>query len=526
MSDKIEKIIDALRKKILESAIRGELVPQNPDDEPACVLLERIAEEREKLIREKKIKKPKTTSRIFRRDGHFYESINGGEPTCIDDDIPFEIPDSWEWVRLEHIVQVVTGKTPSTQQCDNYEPSEICFYKPADINEKFCYIEQAKEQVSTKGASCAPLLPSNSILVSCIGNIGKCSIISKAGICNQQINAVLPSSHLNMQLLLYFLRSEEMKQQEIEHSSATTISILNKSTFVSLLIPLPPKDEQKRITDCINTCFTQLDALGDSRQRYKRILSETPTSLRQQLIQAAIQGQLVPQNPDDEPASVLLKRIAEERVAKLGKKAAKSMSRIVRRGSKTHYTYHEILADGSENDITEDIPFEIPDSWEWIRMGNIGRWAAGATPNRNISDYYGGDIPWLKTGELTDGYIYSIPESITKLALEKTSVKLNPAGSILMAMYGATIGKLGILTFPATTNQACCACVTYEGVLNLYLFYYLCSQRQNFINRGEGGAQPNISKEKITQTLFPIPPFQEQKRICVRLRSLLKLIEQ
>ena len=114
MSDKIEKIIDALRKKILESAIRGELVPQNPDDEPACVLLERIAEEREKLIREKKIKKPKTTSRIFRRDGHFYETINGGEPTCIDDDIPFEIPDSWEWVRLSSMGEIVGGGTPST----------------------------------------------------------------------------------------------------------------------------------------------------------------------------------------------------------------------------------------------------------------------------------------------------------------------------------------------------------------------------------------------------------------------------
>ena len=103
MSDKIERIINALRKKILESAIRGELVPQNPDDQPASELLARIAEEREQLIKEKKIKKPKSTSRIFRRDGHFYESINGGSPVCIDDDIPFEIPDSWEWCRLTSV---------------------------------------------------------------------------------------------------------------------------------------------------------------------------------------------------------------------------------------------------------------------------------------------------------------------------------------------------------------------------------------------------------------------------------------
>ena len=175
--------------------------------------------------------------------------------------------------------------------------------------------------------------------------------------------------------------------------------------------------------------------------------------------------------------------------------------------------------------IADEVPFDIPDSWEWVRLGSIGDWGSGATPSRTHSEYYGGNIPWLKTGDLNDGYINSVPEFITDLALEKTSVRLNPIGSVLIAMYGATIGKLGILSIPATTNQACCACLPYSDFYNEYLFYFLMSQKQSFIKRGEGGAQPNISKEKIISTLMPVPPVEEQHRIVNRLKILLPLIE-
>ena len=175
--------------------------------------------------------------------------------------------------------------------------------------------------------------------------------------------------------------------------------------------------------------------------------------------------------------------------------------------------------------IADEVPFDIPDSWEWVRLGSIGDWGSGATPSRTHPEYYGGNIPWLKTGDLNDGYINSVPEFITDLALEKTSVRLNPIGSVLIAMYGATIGKLGILSIPATTNQACCACLPYSDFYNEYLFYFLMSQKQSFIKRGEGGAQPNISKEKIISTLMPVPPVEEQHRIVNRLKILLPLIE-
>lgn len=161
----------------------------------------------------------------------------------------------------------------------------------------------------------------------------------------------------------------------------------------------------------------------------------------------------------------------------------------------------------------------------WVRLGSCGSWGSGATPSRTNTEYYGGTIPWLKTGDLNDGIIKEIPEHITDLALEKTSVRLNPPGSVLMAMYGATIGKLGILGISATTNQACCACIPYTGIYNKYLFYFLLASRKSFIKMGEGGAQPNISKEKIVNFIIPLPPLAEQKRIVARLEELLPLCE-
>lgn len=172
----------------------------------------------------------------------------------------------------------------------------------------------------------------------------------------------------------------------------------------------------------------------------------------------------------------------------------------------------------------ENVPFEVPSSWVWTTLGEIGNWQSGATPSRLRKDYYGGNIPWLKTGDLNDGYISDIPEYITETALKETSVKLNPKDSVLIAMYGATIGKVGILSFPATTNQACCACTDYL-VKKMYLFYFLLANRENFIAMGGGGAQPNISKEKMVSTLIPLPPKQEQSRIVEGIEHWLSLVD-
>ena len=250
----------------------------------------------------------------------------------------------------------------------------------------------------------------------------------------------------------------------------------------------------------------------------------TAQQLKNSILQMAVQGKLVPQDPNDEPASVLLERIRAEKEKLIKEKKIKKEKNpsVIFRGADN--TPYEKIGDEVRS-LADEVPFDIPDSWEWVRLGNIGDWGAGATPSRTHPEYYGGNIPWLKTGDLTDSYIDTIPETITELALEKTSVRLNPAGSVLIAMYGATIGKLGILSIAATTNQACCACFPLGGMNNRYLFYFLMAQKPLFIKQGEGGAQPNISKEKIVSTLMPVPPLEEQRRIVVMLGRIFPIID-
>ena len=162
----------------------------------------------------------------------------------------------------------------------------------------------------------------------------------------------------------------------------------------------------------------------------------------------------------------------------------------------------------------------------WCTLADVGKWQTGATPSRGVPTYYGGTIPWLKTGDLNDSYITDIPEFITEKALQETPVKMNPTGSVLIAMYGATIGKVGILTFPATTNQACCACSLFTGIDNKYLFYFLISHKDSFITKAGGGAQPNISKEIIVNTEIPIPPIREQERIVEAIEKWMGYIDE
>lgn len=232
----------------------------------------------------------------------------------------------------------------------------------------------------------------------------------------------------------------------------------------------------------------------------------TPEQLKASILQYAFQGKLVAQNIEEGSGKELYSSIKATKDKLIKEKKIKK---------------DKPLAEISD----DEIPFDIPENWTWVRVGDMGSWASGATPSRTNPDFYGGNIPWLKTGDLNDGYIDDVPEYITELALEKTSVRLNPEGSVLMAMYGATIGKLGILNTPMTTNQACCACITFDGVFNRYLFYFLMSQRPSYIGMAEGGAQPNISKEKIVASVMPLPPLAEQHRIVAKIEELLPFID-
>ena len=249
--------------------------------------------------------------------------------------------------------------------------------------------------------------------------------------------------------------------------------------------------------------------------------------LKNSILQLAMQGKLVPQDPNDEPASILLEKIHEEKEKLIKDKKIKRNNKESFIFRKNGHFYEKVGKKGESVCIDDEIPFDIPDNWGWCRLSFIGDWGAGSTPKKGESKYYNnGTIPWLKTGDLNNGYINEVPEFITEIALKETSVRLNPIGSVLIAMYGATIGKVGILNIEATTNQACCACLPFNGIYNKFLFYYLMSQNKNFNKMGEGGAQPNISRTKIINYLFPIPPLKEQKRIVEKIEEIIPFVNE
>ena len=289
----------------------------------------------------------------------------------------------------------------------------------------------------------------------------------------QTYDAVLP------QYVKFYFESGYYWEQIEQGSVGVGQPNVNGTILGNLHIPIPPIHEQDRIVSELLKWIGIIDVIELGKTDLQTIIKQ----VKSKILDLAIHGKLVPQDPNDEPVSELLKRI--------NPKAEITCDNA-------HYT---------------QLPFEVPQNWSWTTLGKIGKWQSGSTPNRLNKDYYNGNIPWLKTGDLNDGYITHIPEYITEKALNETSVKLNPTGSVLIAMYGATIGKIGILTFPATTNQACCACEVFKGIDREFIFLFLLSHREEFIKMGGGGAQPNISKEKIINTYIPLPPFTEQQRI-------------
>ena len=228
--------------------------------------------------------------------------------------------------------------------------------------------------------------------------------------------------------------------------------------------------------------------------------------LRELILELAVRGKLVEQDGSDESVEQLLEKIEFEKRSQLKAK--------------------KIRKPKSLPDIQEvDYPFSIPKSWRYCRLNDIGIWGSGATPKRGNTNYYGGGIPWFKSGELSKDFIGSSEETITDLAVQETSVRMNQPGDVLIAMYGATIGKASILEVAGTTNQAVCACTPWQGVSNRFLLLLLKAYRSRFIAMGAGGAQPNISRDKIIATVIGLPPEQEQHRIVQKVDELMALCD-
>ena len=476
----------AIRNKILDLAIQGKLTKQLPEDGTAEELYRQIQEEKQELIKTGKIKKEKPL------------------PKIAEDEIPFEIPRNWKWVRLSDFGSFSGGKTPSMVKKEFWDNGSIPWITSKDMKQKYIYSSEI--MVSDLGAKELTVYPEKTVLLVVRSGILRrmlpVAILKTNGTINQDLKALQLYRPEMCEYAYYVLKGFESTILFKYAKDGTTVNNIIFDTLLAMPVPLPSLAEQKRIVEKIEQTFSILDTIDELQTKYANNLS----ALKSKLIDLAIQGKLTKQLPEDGTAEELYRQIQEEKqeLIKVGKiKKEKPLPKI-----------------------TEDEkPFDIPESWKWVRLGDFGSWHAGATPSRGNNDYYNGNIPWLKTGDLNDGYITDVSESISELALKECSVQLNPIGSVLIAMYGATIGKLGIATIPLTTNQACCACISYTGIYNRFLFFLLMSMRSAFIGMGIGGAQPNISREKIVNAIVPLPPLAEQKRIVEKLEEVLAVLD-
>lgn len=512
---------NALREKVLDLAIRGKLVPQDPNDEPSSVLLERIRAEKQRMVKDGKIKAKdiKNDTIIFKgEDNLHYEKFADGSIKCIEDEIPFKVPEGWAWARMSSLTQDLPyGTSKKSSSRGEIAVLRMGNLQQGEIDYSDLVYSSDKEDIDKYLLTYGDLL---------FNRTNSSEWVGKTAIYRGEVSAIYAGylirirSFLDAEYLNSVMNSKYAKEIcLLVKTDAVNQSNINATKLGRFLIPVPPLSEQVRISNMVSEALYWNNFIEIKKLELEQYIQQ----IKSKILDLAIRGKLVPQNPNDEPASVLLERIRAEKeeLIKQGKIKRDKKETIIFRGDDNSY-YEKI-----GNDIIcidEELPFDIPHNWSWCRLGNIGDWAAGSTPSRSYPEYYNGTIPWLKTGDLNDGYITNIPESISEEALKNTSVRLNPSGSVLIAMYGATIGKLGILTFPATTNQACCACSPLDGINNHYLFYYLLSQKDNFVYRSVGGAQPNISKEKIVTTLMPVPPYEEQRQILDKIDIFFDLI--
>lgn len=510
---------NALRQKILDMAIRGKLVPQNPNDEPASVLLERIRAEKQQLIKEGKIKKDKNDSVIFKGDDNRYYEKVGSEVKDITDDLPFEIPDSWVWTRFSTLIQIISGVSYDKK---DVATKGIRILRGGNIND--LKVSLFSDDVFLPETYYDPdkQIQIDDVLI--VASTGSKEVIGKAGyviepLVNTQIGAFLRIVRPILKWYAPYVKlifATEYYREHIRHlSGGTNINNIKADYINALIISLPPYAEQIRIAERINSLFEQINIIEQSQTDtdtlYKEFIKRTLT--------LAIQGKLVPQDPNDEPANVLLERIRAEKKAKLGKKYVDS---YIYKSDDNCY-YEKV---GTNDPVCLDnLTFDIPDSWCWTRLENT----VIINPRNDLPNNL--EVSFVEMKAISDGYKNQF-SATTRLWRKVKSgfthfqdgdvgfAKITPCFqnrksvvfSGLQNGYGAGTTELHILRpIPGT-------------VLPKYLLYFVKSPylieygKQKF--SGTAGQQ-RFGTNEVKMTLFPLPPLAEQERIVKQVEIVL-----
>ncbi len=515
-----------LKNSILQMAVQGKLVPQDPGDEPASVLLERIKAEKQELIKAGKIKKDKKSSEIFRGASRnlpyaYCEQI-GKEIRDISDEIPFDIPDSWEWVRLG----IISTYNQTKQKINAKDADASIWGLDLEDIEKGGKLLEKKTVGERKAVGDKTLFNKGDILYSKLRPyLLKILVAPNSGICTPEIVPFTVYGGISAEYIVHFLKSPYVDGLVNGETYGIKMPRAGTETMISLLVPLPPIDEQNRIVSKIEELLPHIEKYGKAEEHLTALNTTFPEALKKSILQEAVQGKLVPQNPDDEPASVLLERIRAEKQAliKAGKiKKDKHESVIVTR-DKIPY---EII-DGKERCIADEVPFDLPESWCWCRISNLFSVGTGMTPLKSEEKFYkNATIPWVNSSQTSDRYINYVDTYVTDYALDNTSLVLYEPHTLVIAMYGQgkTRGQVSELLIPATVNQACAAltAISYYQEMIEYVYYFFVYNYEMMRKKAEGTSQPNLNIQKIKDIILPFPPFSEQKRIVEKIEELMQ----
>ena len=506
-----------LKNSILQMAVQGKLVPQDPNDEPASVLLERIRAEKEKLIKEGKIKKEKTPSVIFRgADNLPYEKVGKNEPICIADEVPFDIPESWEWVTLKQIAVTALGKTlDKSKNIGEYRPY-LCSINVYWTGIDLSTVKQARFEDSELSKY---QLNNGDLLICEGGDVGRSAVWDRDEEMYYQNALHRVRFYGNIEPRFFQLLMESYKGAKIldNYSKGMTIKHLVQNSLNSIYFPLPPLAEQRRIVEKIKQLTPYLKKYGSVETTLSNLNLAFPDDLKKSILQYAVQGKLVPQDSADEPASVLLERIRaeKEQLIKSGKiKRDKHESVIFRRDN----SYYERV-DGIERCIDDEMPFEIPESWRWTRWGTVA-----------TSIQYGYNAPAKQCGRIRMVRISDIHENLVTWTtvpfcdideLDISTYLLQP-NDILFARTGGTVGKSFLVRdVPYEAIYAGYLIRTrYSALLcPQYLKYFMESPLywQQLKTGTTATAQPNCNGQTLSNMLLPLPPAKEQYRIVEKI---------
>ena len=493
-----------LKNSILQMAVQGKLVPQDPNDEPASVLLERIRAEKERLIKEKKIKREKNPSVIFKgADNTPYEKI-GDEVRSLTDKVPFDIPDSWEWVRLGTVIELESGQDltpdkyndcgkgiPYITGASNIENGNVLINRWTEYGRAFAYC--------------------GDVLLTCKGTVGTMAVLQEPQVhIARQIMAIRPISELYVPYIQLVL---ETLVEDLKAAAKSMIPGIAREDVLQSLFPVPPVSEQKRIVHKVSELSPCLEQYAAADTKLLSLNTGFPEALKKSILQEAVQGKLVPQDPTDEPAEALLERIRakKQQLIKEGKIKKDKHESVIFRRDNSHYE----KLDGVERCIDDETPFEIPENWCWVRFGtalvnrDAERIPLSVSQREKLDkkyDYYGASGVIDKVDRyLFDKPLLLVGEDGANLLLRSKPIAFIASGQYWVNNHAHVIDAVA-------------------GVDLRYIALFI--NATNLAPYVTGTAQPKMNQEKLNSILVPLPPTNEQRRIVSAFEGIAAIIQQ